>query len=47
MSLTQQKLKLYMKKTPCKDCPFRKDSLVGWLGEKRAKQIATDLYEKT
>lgn len=25
---------------PCKDCPFRKDSLKGWLGSERAKEIA-------
>jgi hypothetical protein len=24
---------------PCKDCPFRKDSLQGWLGEKRMREI--------
>jgi len=26
-------------KKPCKDCPFRKDSLKGWLGERRIKEI--------
>lgn len=26
-------------KRPCKDCPFRKDSLEGWLGGKRMKEI--------
>lgn len=26
-------------KKPCKDCPFRKDTLKGWLGEKRIKEI--------
>lgn len=26
-------------KKPCKDCPFRKDSLGGWLGGKRMKEI--------
>jgi len=26
-------------KKPCKDCPFRKDSSKGWLGEKRASEI--------
>lgn len=33
-------------KTPCKDCPFRKDlpkHLNGWLGNARAKQIANDV----
>lgn len=24
---------------PCKNCPFRKDCLSGWLGEDRAKEI--------
>lgn len=24
---------------PCSDCPFRKDSLKGWLGEERMKGI--------
>lgn len=27
-------------KSPCKDCPFRKDSLKGWLGRDRAEEIA-------
>lgn len=26
-------------KVPCKDCPFRKDTLKGWLGETRMKEI--------
>ena len=26
-------------KSPCKDCPFRKDSLQGWLGEERITEI--------
>lgn len=26
-------------KTPCKDCPFRKDSLKGWLGSNRIIEI--------
>ena len=26
-------------KTPCKDCPFRKDCLKGWLGKERMHQI--------
>lgn len=26
-------------KKPCSGCPFRKDSLQGWLGNKRAKEI--------
>jgi len=26
-------------KKPCKDCPFRKDSLKGWLGEDRITEI--------
>lgn len=29
----------YVKK-PCKDCPFRKDSLKGWLGRARAEELA-------
>lgn len=28
---------------PCKDCPFKKDTLKSWLGGKRAKEIVTDL----
>ncbi len=24
---------------PCKDCPFRKDTLQGWLGENRISEI--------
>lgn len=27
-------------KKPCKDCPFREDSMEGWLGKDRAKEIA-------
>jgi len=26
-------------KTPCKNCPFRKDTLKGWLGEERMIEI--------
>lgn len=26
-------------KKPCKDCPFRKDSLRGWLGRERMAEI--------
>ncbi len=26
-------------KKPCKDCPFRKDSLEGWLGKERMTEI--------
>ena len=26
-------------KKPCKDCPFRKDSLKGWLGRDRITEI--------
>ena len=25
--------------TPCRDCPFRKDTLKGWLGERRMTEI--------
>ena len=32
-------------KKPCKDCPFRKDTLKGWLGEERMKDIlASDSF---
>jgi hypothetical protein len=27
-------------KKPCKGCPFRKDSLKGWLGRDRAKEVS-------
>lgn len=30
-------------KTPCSNCPFRRDALRGWLGEERAKAIALAL----
>lgn len=33
-------LKLPHVSRPCRDCPFRKDSLEGWLGEQRAEQIS-------
>jgi hypothetical protein len=26
-------------KKPCKDCPFRKDAIKGWLGEERMREI--------
>ncbi|MEQ0863859.1 DUF6283 family protein [Pseudomonas aeruginosa] len=26
-------------KAPCRDCPFRKDTLEGWLGEPRMREI--------
>lgn len=26
-------------KAPCQDCPFRKDTLKGWLGEERIVEI--------
>ncbi|KZN20479.1 MULTISPECIES: DUF6283 family protein [Pseudomonas] len=26
-------------KKPCRDCPFRKDTLKGWLGEERMTEI--------
>lgn len=26
-------------KKPCRDCPFRKNSLKGWLGERRMTEI--------
>lgn len=32
-------MKLPNCKKPCSNCPFRKDSLKGWLGEKRIKEI--------
>lgn len=32
-------MKLPHIKAPCRDCPFRKDSLKGWLGEQRAAEI--------
>lgn len=28
-------------KKPCRDCPFRKDTLKGWLGEERIREIIT------
>lgn len=33
-------MKIPCVKKPCKDCPFREDSMEGWLGEVRAKEIA-------
>jgi hypothetical protein len=29
-------------KAPCRDCPFRKDSLKGWLGSKRMEGFLRD-----
>lgn len=32
-------------KKPCRDCPFRKDTLKGWLGGERMKEILeADLF---
>lgn len=28
--------------TPCKDCPFRKDTQKGWLGARRMKEILNE-----
>lgn len=33
-------MKIPCVKKPCKDCPFREDSMEGWLGKARAKEIA-------
>lgn len=32
-------MKLPNVKKPCKDCPFRKDTLEGWLGKERITSI--------
>lgn len=29
-------------KAPCKNCPFKKDTQKGWLGEKRMQEILSD-----
>lgn len=29
-------------KSPCNNCPFRKDSLKGWLGKRRAQEIVNN-----
>lgn len=34
-----KKVKLPCTKKPCKDCPFRKDTLKGWLGRERMTAI--------
>jgi hypothetical protein len=31
--------KLPHQKAPCRDCPYRRDSLAGWLGEARATEL--------
>lgn len=36
---TEEVPQRYWCNSPCADCPFRKDSLEGWLGESRAKEI--------
>jgi len=30
-------------KKPCSNCPFRRDSMKGWLGEDRAQEISHDI----
>lgn len=38
-------MKIPCVKKPCKDCPYRKDSLKGWLGEKRMTEfLNTDSF---
>jgi len=32
-------MRLPFVKTPCRDCPFKKDSLKGWLGKERISDI--------
>jgi len=32
-------MRLPFKKTPCNNCPFRKDCLKGWLGGERMEEI--------
>ena len=32
--------KLPIMQTPCNNCPFRKDSLKGWLGSERMTEIS-------
>ncbi len=32
-------MKLPRQKKPCANCPFRKDSIKGWLGEERMRSI--------
>lgn len=32
-------IKLPMMKAPCKECPYRKDSLKGWLGKDRMTEL--------
>lgn len=34
-----EQMKLPNVKKPCKDCPFRKDALIGWLGKDRMTEI--------
>jgi len=29
-------------KRPCRDCPFRKDTLRGWLGKERMEEILSE-----
>lgn len=35
-------MKLPYVKTPCADCPFRKDTMKGWLGKERMQGILKD-----
>lgn len=34
------KIQKFTRQHPCKNCPFRKDVLKGWLGKERAEEIA-------
>lgn len=38
-------MKIPCVKKPCKDCPYRKDSLKGWLGKERMTELlSTDSF---
>ncbi|MGP9633774.1 DUF6283 family protein [Halomonas sp. AOP43-A1-21] len=39
--MSHQRPRLPYIKKPCRDCPFRKDAMEGWLGEKRMAEIVT------
>jgi hypothetical protein len=35
-------LKIPCVKKPCRDCPFRKDTLEGWLGKERMSELLNE-----
>ena len=42
MAAAKMSISLPHVKSPCSNCPFRKDTLKGWLGERRMTEILSE-----